>query len=180
VGIGKRENTPKKRISTGVLFEKQLARPDLTKGSPSPHEQRFTRLPAFPTTVHVPDLSKGLSRPLPFPPSNPTPVYHPQFASIWTPLSRTVKLSQMTGHKDLKVQTNDLAYENISYGQVRPKVASPNLVRGGRPLSSDSPLPLFMRRLSSWQSLAQSLVPYSHSTHTSPNPSVSPSPSLRP
>lgn len=173
---GNKEITIRKRVSTGVGFEKQLARPDLTKGSPSPHEQRFNRLPVFPLSTRVPDLSKLLPRTPAFLPSNPAPVYHPQFASIWTPLSRTVKLGQMTGHQGLLVQTNDLVYENISYGQVRPKVASPNLIRGGRPLSSGSPLPLFMRRLSSWQSLAQSLLPYSHSTRTSPHPSLSPTP----
>ena len=169
----------RKRVSTGVGFEKQLARAALTKGSPSPHEQRFNRLPVLPSSAHVPDLSKVLPRTAAFPPSNPTPVYHPQFASIWTPLSRTVKLGQMTGHQGLKVQTNDLIYENISYGQVRPKVASPDLVRSGRPLSSGSPLPLFMRKLSSWQSLAQSLLPYSHSTRASPYPSLSPTPTVR-
>lgn len=174
--VAEREETPRKRTSTGVDFDKQLPRPALTKGSPSPHEQRFNRLPILPTSAHVPNLSKSLPRSLPFPVSNPTPVYHPKFTSIWTPLSRTVKLGQMTGHKTLQVQTNDLVYDRLSYGQVRPKVASPNLLRGGRPLSSGSALPLFMRKLSSWQSLAESLVPFSHSTWTSRNPSLSTSP----
>lgn len=170
-----RYSLPSERVKTGVQFDKQLARADLIKGSPSPSEQRFSR-PAVSSlsTPRVPDLSKALPRSPAFPLSGPAPIYEPKFASIWTPLSRNISLEKMTGHRNLEVRTNDLVYENISYRQVRPKVICPNLIRGGRPISSSSPLPLFMRHLSSWQRLSQPPGVTTQSARSSLNPSPAP------
>ena len=147
-------------IRSIVTFDKQLARRELTYQSPSPHEQRFTVHPEallHPKShrISTTDMSKSLPRPDLFTISDaPNPDYHAHYEAIWPPVARKLDFKKTSGRKALQVPVNDLIYENISYDQVLNRIQSPDFARMGlRPALDESPFPLFMRSLSSWQGL---------------------------
>lgn len=142
-------------------FEKQLARKEMTHGLAEPHELRFSLLPQ--SLVHsnshrvcTTDMAKALSRSDLFTASEaPNPDYQAKYEAVWTPVVRKLDFRKTSSRKDLKIPINDLAYDNISYDQVVCRVKSPDFARmGNRPSGGDSPFPLFMRSLASWQGIS--------------------------
>lgn len=142
-------------------FGKQLARKEVTFGLAEPHELRFALLPQ--SLVHskshrvcTTDMAKTRSREELFPLSDaPNPDYQAKYEAVWTPVARKLDFSRTASRKDLKIPINDLSYDNISYEQVVCRVKSPDFSRmRSRPSGSNSPFPLFMRSLASWQGLS--------------------------
>jgi hypothetical protein len=142
------------------VFEKQLARREMTYQMPGANEKRFSVLPeslidSKSHRVSTTDMAKSLSRSDLFTLSDaPNPIYQARYEAIWTPVARKLDFRRTSSRKDVKIHINDLAYDKISYRQVLRRVQSPDFSRmGNRPGGENSPFPLFMRSLSSWQGL---------------------------
>ena len=148
-------SVPKYTIKRILPFEKQLPRQESSRqaGKPSlradyPHGFSLTE------RVSVPDMSKTLGRPEGFPGAfSVNPDYKPNFSLVWKPLVRNLSFKRTPGRTAPKATLQDLVYDHISYAQIRPSVPSPILKCPKGEIQS-SPLPRFMRNLTSWQSIS--------------------------
>lgn len=140
-------------VKATLSFDKQLPRknslPHLLAGD-------YSRGSSLTDRVMVWDWSKGLKRPEAFPGTKEgNPDYQPNYNPVWKRVARDLFFAKTPGRKSSSPSVNDLVYENISYTQVKPKVPAPCFSPSKVPRDTEqSPFPLFMRNLTSWQSAA--------------------------
>jgi hypothetical protein len=154
-GAMKLGSVQKYAITRILPFEKQLPRQESSRqaGNPSLRTD-YAHGSSLTERVNVPDMSKTLGRPEGFPGAfNVNPDYRPNFSLVWKPLVRNLSFKRTSGRTAPKTTLQDLVYDHISYAQIRPSVPSPTLKCPKGEIQS-SPLPRFMRNLTSWQSIS--------------------------